>query len=223
LFNIPIDDIKIQDIEQFLQSGAKEGTLLDFKEDFPKRLDKTISSMANTFGGMVLIGVEETTAGGGKVPIKGMPLGPGLRERVIQIAINSIYPPLIPEVSVVEFKSDPALTELDKAIVVIRVHESEYGHAVDQRTTVYVRTDNVSDPMKKATFEEVEWFINKRQKSITEKARIIEQACRHAQYFLAEVIARNYRPDPEGRFVIWTVPTSALSDIDSEGFAPNLR
>ncbi|MBZ5494143.1 MAG: ATP-binding protein [Acidobacteriia bacterium] len=207
MFNIPIEHITIQDIAQFLQSGAREGTLLDFKEQFPSKLEKTISSMANTFGGMILIGVEETPTGGGILPVKGLPMGPGLRERVIQIGINSIYPPLISEVSVVEFKSDPTLAAPDKAVVAIRVHESEYGHAVDQRTTVYVRADNVSDWMKKATVEEVEWFLQKRQKSMIEKQRIIDQAFRHSQYFLAKVIGRNHRPEPEGRFVIWTVPT----------------
>ena len=200
----------MQDIEQFLQSGVKEGTLLDFKEQFPSKLEKTISSMANTFGGMILIGVEETSTGGGVTPIKGLPLVPGLRERVIQIGINSIYPPLIPEVRVVDFKSDPALSESDKAVVVIRVNESEEGgHAVDQRTTVYVRADNVSDWMRKATVEESEWFHQKRQKSLTEKGRIIQQAQQHAREYLIRLRTRHLRStsEPKGRFVVWTVPT----------------
>jgi hypothetical protein len=210
LFNIPIEDIGIQDMEQFLQSGAKEGTFLDFKEQFPSKLEKTMSSMANTYGGMILIGVEETSTGGGVTPIKGLPLAPGLRERVIQIGINSIYPPLIPEVSVVDFKSDPALSEPDRAVVVIRVQESEDGgHAVDQRTTVYVRADNVSDWMRKATVEESEWFHQKRQKSLAEKARIIQQAQYHAQEYLVRLRTRYQRStsEPKGRFVVWTVPT----------------
>lgn len=55
MFNIPIDNITLQDIEQSLKSGVREDILLDFKEDFPKKLDKTISSMANTYGGMVAL------------------------------------------------------------------------------------------------------------------------------------------------------------------------
>jgi hypothetical protein len=209
LFNLPIDTIKITDIEQFLQSGAKEGTLLDFKEQFPNKLEKTISSMANTFGGMILIGIEETTIGGGIVPIKGLLLGPGLRERVIQIGISAIYPPLIPEVSVVEFKSDPALSAPDKAVVVIRVHESDQGYAVDDRSTIYIRADNISDRMRRATIEEVEWFSQKGQKSAAEKSRIIQQAQQHAQQFLIRLRGRHGRSESEvaGRFVFWAVPT----------------
>ena len=215
MFNIPIDAIRIQDIEQFLQSGVREGTLLDFKEDFPKRLDKTISSMANTFGGMILIGVEETATGAGIVPIRGLSLGPGLRERVIQIGVSSVYPPLIPEVSVVEFKSDPALATPDKAVVVIRVHESEQGHAVDDRSTIYIRADNVSDRMRKATVEEVEWFLQKRQKSVTLKNRVIEQTKKHAHQFLVKLRHNHQRSaaEPFGRFVIWTIPSFPRSAI----------
>lgn len=209
MFNIPIDDIKIHHIEQFLQAGAKEGTLLDYKEQFPNKLEKTISSMANTFGGMILIGVEETPTGGGGVPIKGIPFGPGLRERVIQIGISSIYPPLIPEVTVVEFKSDPALADPDKAVVAIRVHESEQGYAVDDRSTIYIRADNVSDRMRKATVEEAEWFSQKRQKSVGLKNQSIGKSQSHAQQFLRRLRDRHLRSnaEPYGRFAILTVPS----------------
>lgn len=209
MFNLPLETITIQDIEQFLQSGARENTVFELKEQFPNKLEKVISSMANTSGGMILIGVEETKTGGGVVPVKGVPLNPGLRETVIQIGLNAIYPPLIPEVRVVEFKSDPSLTGTDKAVVVIRVHESEGGYAVDQRTAVYVRADNVSERMRKATVEETEWFFNKRQKSLEVKNRAIQQAQQHAQQFLIRLRQRHQRStgEPKGRFVIWTVPT----------------
>jgi hypothetical protein len=209
LFNTPIDDIKIDDVEQFLQSGVREGTILEFKEQFPSKLEKNISSMANTFGGMILIGVEETSIGAGVLPIKGIPLTDGLRERVIQIGLDAIFPPLIPQVRVVEFKSDVSLAAPDKAVVVIRVHESDKGYAVDQRTAIYVRADNVSDRMRKATVEEWEWFRQKRQKSVDVKSRAIQQAQQHAQQFLMRLRHRFQRStsEPHGKFVIWTVPT----------------
>jgi hypothetical protein len=210
LFNLSLDAITIQDIELFLLSGARENTVFELKEQFPSKLEKVISSMANTSGGMILIGVEETATGGGIVPIKGLPLGPGLRERVVEIGLNAIYPPVFPEVRVVEFKSDPALTEPDRAVVVIRVHESEEGgHAIDHRTAVYLRRDNVSDRIERATMEEIEWFHQKRQKSVAERGRIIQQAQQHAEQFLVRLRNRHQRStsEPKGRFVIWTVPT----------------
>jgi hypothetical protein len=216
LFNIPIEKITIQDIERFLQSGVREKTLFELKRQFPNKLEKVIASMANTFGGMILIGVEETATGEGIVPIMGVPLEPGLRERVIQIGLDGIYPPLIPDVRVVDFKSDPALEKSDRAVIVIHVQESEIGgHAVDHRTTVYVRVDNVSDWMRKATVEESEWFREKRHKSLAEKARIIEQAQQHAREYLIRLRTRFQRStsEPKGRFVIWTVPTFPRQSI----------
>jgi predicted HTH transcriptional regulator len=206
----------IDDIKQFLDSGVREGTLLEFKEQFPKRLDKAISSMANTYGGLILIGVEETTTGGGVVPIKGVILEPGLRERVIGIGLNAIYPPIIPDVRIVEFKSSDALEHPDRAVVSIRVDESEAGgHAVDGRTAVYIRADNVSDPIKKATVDEQEWFRNKREKSHREKSRILENAQRHAQHFLQRLRERHSlsTSQPKGRFAFWTVPTFPRAPI----------
>lgn len=209
LFDTPIDDIEIDDVVQFLQSGVREGTILEFKEQFPNRLEKYISSMANTFGGMILIGVEETSTGAGVLPIKGVPLTDGLRERVIQVGLNAVYPPLIPQVRVVEFKSDVSLATPDRAVVAIRVHESDEGHAVDQRTVIYVRADNVSGRIKKATIDELEWFRQKRQRSLDAKIRAIERAKQHAQQFLIRLRHRFQRStsEPYGKFVIWTVPT----------------
>ncbi len=165
--------------------------------------------MANTYGGVILIGVQEATTGAGVVPVKGLTLEPGLRERVIQIGVNAIYPPVIPEVRVVEFKSSDTVSEPDRAVVVIRVDESEEGgHAVDGRTAVYVRTDNVSGRMRKATVDELEWFQNKREKSRREKSRILENAQRHAQLFLQRLREKHSLPTsyPKGRFAFWTVP-----------------
>ena len=85
--------------------------------------EKAFVTMANTYGGLILIGVEETIPGTGVAPVKGLPLVPGLRERVIQIGINAIYPPVIPDVRVVEFKSSDTAPNPDRAVVVIRVDE----------------------------------------------------------------------------------------------------
>ncbi len=114
---MPIDEISFSDIDAFCHSGVREGVVLDFKRDIPSRLDKTMAAFANTYGGIVLIGVDENPAGEPIVPIRGIPLVPGLRERVIQIGLDAVHPPLIPEVKVVDFKSDEALNTSDRAVV----------------------------------------------------------------------------------------------------------
>lgn len=210
MFGTPLEKIEFTDIDAFCRSGVREGILLDFKKDFPSRLDKAIAAFANTYGGIILIGVDETPTGQAVLPICGIPLAPGLRERVVQIGINAIYPPVIPEVKVVEFESKKSLAKDNRAVVIVRVHESDASsHAVDKRTTVYLRVDNVSDPYRKATVDEVEWFSNKREKALGEKNRIIGIAQSHAQHYLGKLRTRHQLPTshPAARFAFWTVPT----------------
>ncbi len=209
MFGIPIDKLTFADVEAFCRSGVREGVVLDFKKDFPTRLDKAIAAFANTYGGLILIGADETATGEPVVPVCGVSLVPGLRERVIQVGLDAVYPPLIPEVRVVDFKSSDRLAASDRAVVVVRVHESDVGgHAVDNRTTVYLRVENISDPYRKATVDELEWFRNKREKALAEKQRILSLAQQHAQQYLLRLRTRRQMAtsEPAARCVCWSVP-----------------
>lgn len=183
MFGSPLDRLQISDILSFLETGVREGFALDFKVDFASRLEKTLASFANTYGGMAFIRVEETPSGAAVIPIVGVPLKSGLRERVLQKALEAVYPPLLPEVQVVEFKSDVSLADADRAVVIIRVMESDVSpHAIEDRTVVYLRNDNISARfLRKASVGEVEWLSNKRQLSVELKERLIQQARERAE------------------------------------------
>jgi hypothetical protein len=115
--------------------------------------------------------------------VAGVPLKPGLRERVLQKALEAIYPPILPEVRVIEFKSDDSLAENDRALVVIRVMESDASpHAVEDRSVVYLRNDNVSARfLRKASVGEIEWLVNKRRMSVELKERLVASAKERAE------------------------------------------
>jgi hypothetical protein len=209
MFGMPLDDITFNDLEAFCRSGVREGVLIDFKKDFPAKLEKTIAAFANTFGGIILIGVDETALGEPVIPICGVPLTSGLRERVIQTGLDAVYPPVIPEVKVVDFKSTAGMSGSDRAVVVVRVHETETGgHAIDKRTTIYLRVENISDPFRRATVDEMEWFINKRGKALEEKNRILVLTREHARQYLLRLRTRNGMSagDPAAKCVFWTTP-----------------
>lgn len=59
LYTKPIEQITWDDIESFCQQKIAEGPYLDYKELFPKKLEKTIAAMANTLGGVILVGIKE--------------------------------------------------------------------------------------------------------------------------------------------------------------------
>jgi len=209
MFGALLTAIEFPEVVTFLQTGVREGVSLDFKIDFPSNLEKTLSAFANTYGGVLLIGVGETTSGAAALPVAGVELKPGLRERVLQKGLEAVYPPILPEVHVVEFRSGPTLTMPDRAVVVVRVAESDQApHSVDGRTVVYLRNDNVSTPFRKATLGEIEWLSNKRQLSVEQKDCLIERAADRAANLRSRRRTRNgprtyWR---EGAMVLTAVP-----------------
>jgi hypothetical protein len=88
MFGTDLDRLELSEIVSFLETGVREGVALEFKKDFPNHLEKTLASFANTYGGFLLIGVDETSTGAAALPIGGVELRPGLRDRQQGIAIN---------------------------------------------------------------------------------------------------------------------------------------
>jgi hypothetical protein len=158
LFTKPIREISYEDVVQFCEGGLHEGANLDYKADFPKDLEKTISALANTYGGAIIIGVEDDD-GRPKPPFLGIDCQPGLEERVTSIAIDAIFPPIVPEVAVCKSTSG-------KAFIVIRVAESDQTpHAIAKNTKAYVRTGSISKSEESLSFAQIEWLSRRREKS----------------------------------------------------------
>ena len=172
LYSKEISSIVWADIEQFCQQGIEESTFLDFKVDFPKDLAKTIAAMANTFGGLVLIGVDETDTGAARLPLVGIAMQRGLEERVLNTILDSMSPPVIPEIFTC---LSPAG---DKAIVVIRVQQSEYApHALHHNSSIYIRTGKRNKPEDLADLERIDWLRDRRKKAEDLREWIFERAC----------------------------------------------
>jgi len=178
IFSKSINELNIDDIRIFCEKGIKEGFTLDYKEDFPNNLEKTICAFANTFGGVILLGVEENQEGKPIMPIKGIDFERGLHERVVNIILDNIYPPLFPEIEVVRFQDNGN----DKAVVVIRIPQSDMTpHLIDNKRKVYIRTDNRNKPEEVATIDQIEWLYNKRKKSEELKQTLYDNAVKRVK------------------------------------------
>ena len=59
LLSMELEEISYSDVVEFCLEGKPEGIHLDYKREFPDDLGKHIAAMANTLGGMILIGVDE--------------------------------------------------------------------------------------------------------------------------------------------------------------------
>jgi hypothetical protein len=183
LFIKPIDQITFEDIENFCKEGLEESSRLEYKKDFSSKdanfqIAKEIASFANTYGGLLLIGINELDRKP-KLPLEGIKYEEGLNERINSIALSNIYPPVFPEVKVCQFQDQ------EKAVIVIRVSQSdETPHLLNKRTKIYVKVDSQSEPIE-PPWEQIEWLINKRQKAIENKERLINRS-RERFKFLCE-------------------------------------
>ena len=160
IYTKPANEITWDDIESFCQQGIPEGAYLDYKQDFPKDLAKVIAAMANTFGGIVLIGIEEDDENKPITPVTGIPFKRGLSERVTNIILSNLTPPVFPEIAVI------TNGDRSQAIILVRIQQShQTPHAIKDNTKVYLRTGNRNKPEELARVDQIEWLRDYRRKS----------------------------------------------------------
>lgn len=170
-FTAPLSQIEFADIVAFCEQGLPESINLDYKLQItaPEKLAKTVSSFANTFGGLIVLGVDEDSASKPKPPFEGLQFEPKLEERVWSILMEHVYPPAFPEVHV-------CAPENARTFVLIRVAQSATTpHAIRHNTAVYLRTGNISKPElleRLATTDEISWLRERRRLSDELKNRI---------------------------------------------------
>lgn len=199
MFSADFNTLTFSDVQAFCQERMKEGVRLDYKREIPKNLAKELAAFANTHGGLIVIGVDEDDQSRPRLPIEGMAIEPKLEERVRSIALQGIYPPVFPDVAVVEVpvtEGGPA----SRCIIVIRVHESEDApHAIENRTQVYLRIDNQSQPYPLATIDQIAWLQNRRNRAVELRRRLVASADERSAYLSSNVhLHPNPSPGAEG-------------------------
>ncbi|WP_214034448.1 RNA-binding domain-containing protein, partial [Methanospirillum sp.] len=90
-----------------------EGKTLEFKRDLssPKNILKTIVAFANTAGGRIIIGVEDTTR-----TVTGIVDPFGEEERLCSLIADSIVPRLVPDVDLISIE--------DQTLLMVQVYPS---------------------------------------------------------------------------------------------------
>jgi hypothetical protein len=163
LFTKNIGEIEFIDISNFVDVKLREELRLDYKEDFPADLAKTVIAFANTAGGVILIGVKANKDTNQPEAIPGILLKAGLEEKVINITMSNIEPPISPEVKVCPYKSNTGLTQEDRAVVVIRVLQSDVApHSDSHSNAIWVRNHNTCN---QASLDVIERLLERRDKA----------------------------------------------------------
>jgi len=170
LYTKKIEEITYKDIVDFCNEQIRENINLDYKEAIDSSLSKTIAAMANTWGGLIVIGAEDDDSKP-RLPLKGVESKGHLREQINNIILGNITPPIFPEIQICP--SDDSKTEL----IVIRVSQSNTTpHAIRGNTKVYIRTDTSNEPEELATVDRVLWLVNRREKSVQLKNSFFDKS-----------------------------------------------
>jgi hypothetical protein len=178
LLSVPFESITFEDVVNFCSEGVIEGVQLDYKAIIPKDLTKHFVSFSNILGGLIIIGVSEDEAGLPSkfegVKIKGKDI-----DRIHQFA--SIVVPL-PSYKVRATNAD----KIGNVFILIKIDEgSATPYNSQNDPTVWVRTGNVSTPLKPANREDLISLVEK-SKSSTEKR---DDNARKAVYLFEQFLA----------------------------------
>jgi len=190
------NELTSEDIRRFC-SQFSEGIRVEYKSDLTSsvrsKLPEVISSFANAYGGILIVGVA-TKDGRPIEPIEGFTK----REReelvltVENICQEHIFPLLSPIVTEVE--SDVP----GKVFIVVDVEPSPQApHAIENTRKVYIRTGNAKKPIDLADMDTIEKLVRRRENLMQFRQRFEEEASVFIQKFA--------EPRPEFPKVIVTV------------------
>lgn len=188
MFSKPVSSITTEELQKLLDDKAVENVRLEFKQETPPKNEvlKKLSSFANTFGGYLVIGVEE--GGNGTIAsIPGVDIQNGYKQKIIYWCFEGISAPLNVEVS------GPVTSPQNenKVCYVIYVAESDLApHFINGRRGCYIRTDEHSQRFEAKLAMQDELLamlerrkkINERKQFILTRARDRFEAFTHARY-----------------------------------------
>ena len=127
-----------------------------------KHIPKIVSSFANTFGGIFLIGVDANQQNNRVDSILGIPQQNGVEEQIQQSALTGIYPGVIPEIKLVDVPTS------GNVVVIVRVDESvQAPHAIEQSTKVYFRSGSITQlyKLELANVDRISYMLKRREDS----------------------------------------------------------
>ena len=209
MFTKLANEIDFSDIEAFCREWG-EGVRVEYKsKTTTESLRKTISSFANTQGGILIIGVDaDKECNKARFPIQGIPNDGGIEEWIVQSATDGIYPSILPEVIICDVPG-----ETGNVVVVVRVEESQQApHAIQNTDRLYIRVASVTQPhkpkdeskIKDAGIDRIEYLLKRREEPQRITRQILERIeervrnhCSHLDAPNLELIARPvfpYRP-----------------------------
>lgn len=153
LLNRPGDQLTLEMVQGLVADRIQEGFTLDYKRELGG-IDstlRTVTAMANTFGGVILVGVDEDRTDGalgypGSDGIVGVE--PKERGRLVSKCYSLLVPPYSPEVVSVDVGEG-------RVVLVVRVDTRVAQRPVMYRNRAYVRTANGNEEADRFRLDEL--------------------------------------------------------------------
>ncbi len=137
------EELDYSDIESLVSEGVPESHSLDYKEDYPRKLSKVLTSFANATGGYIVLGIKEEKINGKNTGRPKEILGIKREDhetRITNILISNSQPIIIPKVLAIKVPSS------EKDVVIIKIKES-YEPIMETYTyRFYIRINDQSLP-----------------------------------------------------------------------------
>jgi len=192
LFNKPISDLNIDDISTFCKT-FDENIRVEYKANLNSvrnNLVKVLSSFANSYGGVLIIGVKSE---GGKVifPIRGFnkPSHEEPRVTIQQRCLDQINNPILPEIKVIN------ITE-KRIVILVYVNEShEAPHSIENNKSVYIRTGDFSRPYDRADIDRIEYLFKRRYDAKEKSKLLLSQSIKRLNFFRPQQLPAGTYPE----------------------------
>jgi Predicted transcriptional regulator containing an HTH domain and an uncharacterized domain shared with the mammalian protein Schlafen len=139
LFSVDASQIDLAMVQDFLALRLRESFTVDYKRKGTDKILEAVAAMANTYGGLVLVGVaQDPTHGELPGPVVGV--DPGRKTELVNQMGSQYDPPWSPEVI------DVPIGEDDKVVLVIRIDAALAPRPIVLGGRVQVRLDGRDIP-----------------------------------------------------------------------------
>jgi hypothetical protein len=102
-------DITLENVQGLVDQGLPEGLILDYKEAYSPQIVETVAAMANTYGGLILVGVTDSP------PREMIGVDETDATRIANVCHDSLEPPWVPEIIPVP------LDDKGRCLIVVRI------------------------------------------------------------------------------------------------------
>jgi len=218
IYSTPISQLKTSDLAELLQEQAVENIRLEFKREVPDKDEtlKKLSSFANTFGGLVIVGASAQSKDGRIEDLPGVDEVPGYKQKIVDWCFQGCSPPITVDVS----GPIPTPNGNTKVCYVISVEESEVApHFLNGRNGVWIRTNEFSGRFHAALVNEseLEQLLHRRELILDRRRSIVERARKRFSTYRQSISAESDSP-----FELCIVPRFPARPVCNEEEIPKL-